>query len=253
MKHAILFGDTHYPFHDEAALGVVKQIIKDVRPNIVVNMGDLIDAWQVSTFLKDPRQRDSLQQDIDDSIALLADIQSVIPSRCQLYYLEGNHEERLSRAICRMKEDAREIAGLRVFQQVVNWEQILKEAGMRRWQFIPMAIQSQISIIPRMVIKHGTIVSKWSAATAAREWQKYSKSGASGHTHRLGNFYHRDLNGTHCWVETGCTCDLNPTYTLDPDWHHGCVVLTYTDDWFNVETVYIEDGTGVWRDKEYSA
>ena len=77
-------------------------------------------------------------------------------------------------------------------------------------------------------------------------------SGMSGHSDRLGDFFRRDRNGSQRWFETGCTCEVSgsvPGSGSDQDWHQGCAVLTYTDDWFNVELVYIQDGRALWRDK----
>jgi hypothetical protein len=80
-------------------------------------------------------------------------------------------------------------------------------------------------------------------------------SGASGHTHRLSQFYHRDHNGNHVWLETGSTCDLNPEYTPDPDWQNGCVVLTLHRDTgaFQAQTTYIHNGNAIFERREYTA
>ena len=132
MKHAILFGDTHLPHHDSKALAVVTDLITDVKPHIIVNMGDLIDANQISRFPKDPSYRTSLQDDIDGAVDLMAEVALRAPSRCKFFYLEGNHEERLTRTINGMKDEAREIAGLRVFQSSIRWDHILWNAGLSK-------------------------------------------------------------------------------------------------------------------------
>lgn len=251
-KTALIYGDTHIPFHDDQCLATVKALIKDVKPGILLHMGDLIDAWQISKFPKDPTRKESLQRDINLAANHLNEMIACAPRRCRGYYLEGNHEDRLTRAIWGMSDSAKEIAGLDNFQQYINWPSILSKAGMsRRWRFVEAPDQSRTEIIPNLITKHGTRVTRWSAHTAKAEWMSYGKSGLSGHTHRLGQFFHRDHNGTHMWAETGCTCDLNPKYTLDPDWHHGILVVTYTDDWFHTELVYIENGEARWRDCEY--
>jgi hypothetical protein len=123
------------------------------------------------------------------------------------------------------------------------------------WHWVPTHLQSRTSILPKLITKHGTLVRKWSSWTAKGEWEKYGKGGLSGHTHRLGKFYHRDHNGAHLWVETGCTCKLDPEYTLDPDWQNGCVVVTHTQNGerYAVEDVYIQDGVGIYSGKEIRA
>lgn len=104
-------------------------------------------------------------------------------------------------------------------------------------------------------MKHGNVVRKWSGWSGKGEWEKYGRSGASGHTHRLGWFVHRDHNGNANWIETGCTCKLEAPYGVDFDWQQGCVVVTWNHDHRlqNVEFVSIRDGSALWRTREYAA
>lgn len=264
MKHAVCFGDTHYPFHDARALKVIAKLLADVQPDVVIHMGDLVDCWQISDFDKEPSRRESLQQDINAATALLKQWYMLTPN-AERYYLEGNHEFRLTRTINRMTGTQREVANLDVFQQYVNWPSILATAGLPAgsWEFVPAQGQARRRIFPNLITKHGTRVTKWSAMTAKAEWERYGKSGLSGHTHRLGQFFHNDYNGAHTWLETGCSCDLNPSYVTDPDWQQGCVVLTFSRGkhgssrdrdytYFNAEPVYIQEGHAMWRDRKYS-
>jgi predicted phosphodiesterase len=254
FQHAVVFGDTHYPFQDDATLSVVKRVIADVRPDVLIHIGDLVDCWQISRFDKDPARRESLQTDIDRGAALLKELYALTPD-ARRFYLEGNHEQRLQRTICNMQDKAREIAGLRVFQKYINWPTLLDDAGVPpgAFEFVPTRGQARRRIFPKLVVKHGSIVSKWSGATAKAEWMRYGMSGVSGHTHRLGVFYHRDFNGAHGWAETGCTCDLMPEYVEDPDWQHGCLVIAFAKDfqYFAFEPVYIQEGSAIWREHRY--
>jgi predicted phosphodiesterase len=255
FKHALVYGDSHYPFHDQGAINIIKKIAVDVKPDVVVHVGDLADAWQISRFDKDPARRESLQDDIDTACAHLKEMAMVTP-QAKRYFLEGNHEFRLTKVIWRMSEEQRELARLRVFQKHVDWQGILAENGVPKalWDFVPARGQARRRIFPKLVVKHGSIVRKWSGATARGEWERYGTSGVSGHTHRLGLFYHRDFNGNQGWAETGCTCDLNPEYVEDPDWQHGCLIVTFARDYkyYSFEPVYIQEGRAIWRDNRYT-
>jgi hypothetical protein len=180
----------------------------------------------------------------------------MLTPNAQRYFLEGNHEFRLNKTIQRASESQRELMRLRVVQKYVTWESILHEAGIEKgmWEFVPVKGQARRRIFPKLVVKHGSIVRKWSGSTARGEWERYGISGISGHTHRLGVFYHRDFNGNQAWAETGCTCDLNPEYIEDPDWQHGCLVVTFREDYkyFSFEPVYIQEGRAMWRDHRYT-
>ena len=67
--------------------------------------------------------------------------------------------------------------------------------------------------------------------------------------------FHRDYNGNHVWVETGCACSLKPEYGSDPDWQQGCIVAAFDRKTgaFALEPVYIHNGRAVWRDRVYKS
>ena len=252
-RRTILFGDTHVPFHDQSAIALVVDVVADAHPDVLIHMGDLVDCWQISDFDKDPARKETLQDDCDTAREVLRTLQKAAPNATR-YLLEGNHEDRLRRAIWRMPEKQRQLAQLRCFRDNVNWPRLLElsEVG---WQFVQGQGQARARLLRKLLVKHGSLVRKWSGATARAEWERYGKSGLSGHTHRLGRFYHRDFNGAHVWVETGCTCLLNPEYVEDPDWQQGLVVVSESPDGkrFVAEDVYFQDGRAVWREKEFVA
>ena len=245
MRSALFYGDTHYPFQSDAALRVLYSLTKKLQPDVIIHCGDLVDCWQISQFDKDPQRKSSLQDDIDEAVPHLKTMRQVAP-KAACYLLEGNHETRLRRTIWRMNENQRELARLRAFQRAVTWQNLL-ELGENGWKFVPAEGQAKARILPKLIVKHGTTVKKWSGQTAKAEWERYGKSGLSGHTHRLGVFYTNDFNGSHVWAESGCTCALTPEYVEDPSWQQGVLVVTYVGDRFNVEPVYIQQGIGVFR------
>jgi hypothetical protein len=250
---AVVYGDTHVPFHDPQAIRVVQSIVKSVKPDVLLNVGDLVDCWQISRFDKDPTRSDSLQDNIDEARQHLAEMALVAP-KARRVLLEGNHENRLTRTVWGLPGAARELPKLRLFQKSMTWPTLLETAAIG-WEWFPEREQSRTSILPKLITKHGTVVRKWSAATAKGEWEKYGASGLSGHTHRLGHFLHRDHNGTASWIETGCTCLLDPPYGTDFDWAQGCIVLTWNKDrrLMQTEIVSMRNGAALWRDQEIAA
>lgn len=170
------------------------------------------------------------------------------------YLLEGNHEDRLRRALWNMNGAAEAFHSLRVFAKMMTWP-VLLDLERIGWKWLSTQEQTRTKILPKFIVKHGTVIRKHAAYTARGEWEKYGKSGASGHTHRLGMFMHRDHNGNHVWVETGCLCTLEPHYMPDPDWQQGFLIMTFenTTGAFQAEPVYIHHGLAVWRGKVYRA
>jgi len=250
---AVIYGDTHVPFHDPQAVRLVQAIVKDLKPDVILNVGDLVDCWQISRFDKDPTRRDALQDNIDEARAHLAEMAHLSP-KSRRVLLEGNHENRLTRLIWGLEGAARELPKLRLFQQSMTWPTLL-ELDAIGWEWVPDRLQSRTPILPKIITKHGTIVRKWSAATAKGEWEKYGASGLSGHTHRLGHFLHRDHNGTASWIETGCTCLLDPPYGTDFDWAQGCVVIHWNKDrrLMHPQVLNFRDGSVLWREREIAA
>lgn len=250
----LLYGDTHFPYQSQPTLDVVMAVAKDLQPDHVVHMGDLVDSGHLSEkFKQDPLRKTTLQDEIDQARAHLWQMRKLLPNS-PITLLEGNHEERLRRVLWNLEGPARALALLTKVQKTLTWPVLLglDEIGVN---FVPVDEQTKLNLFPRFLVKHGTVVRQKSAYTASAEWLKYGKSGASGHTHRLGIFYHRDHNGSHVWVETGCTCSLDPDYTNDPDWQQGFVVLTFDTKTgaVQVEPIYVHNGTAMWRGKMYGA
>lgn len=248
---AVIYGDSHVPFQDPQAERVVLGIIKDAQPDFVCHVGDLGDCYKISRYSTDPTRQQSMQDDIDAMRIHIHQVSQAAP-KAQKLLLGGNHEDRLRKLIWNLEGAARELPRLRVFQRAMTWPVLLglDEIG---WDFVEYLKQPVVGRIPRLLLKHGTVVRKWSAFSAKGEWEKHARPGVSGHTHRLGAFFHRDLNGSHVWYESGCTCSLDPEYACQPDWQHGCLVVTYNEEWFHGSLVYIQDGRAVWRTKEYVA
>lgn len=219
--------------------------VKHLKPHRLVCLGDLVDCYAISAFDKNPERRGSFQADLDAASAFLARLTDAAP-RAERFLLEGNHEDRLRRLLWRMTEEQREVLGLRKVRQATTWPEML-DLGEHDWHFVPALGQAKRRLLRKVITKHGSVVRRWSAHSAKAEWERYGKSGISGHTHRLGLFYARDYNGSHVWAEAGCTCDLSPEYVEDPAWQQGFLIVTEVGDRFAIEPVYIERGVALVR------
>jgi predicted phosphodiesterase len=251
---AVLYGDTHFPNHDPSAIAIVGQIAEDAKPNFLVHMGDLVDCYALSRFDKNPERLETLQDEINMSRQHLAQMRMRLPAT-SVILLEGNHEDRLRRMLWNLQGTAAVLTDLTNFRKAMTWPALLGLDDLGITWAAYDSKQAKQRLLPKWILKHGTIVRKYSGYTARGEMEKYGRSGASGHSHRLGVHFHQDHNGNHCWVETGCTCSLEPDYTPDPDWQQGCVVMTFepTTGAFQAEPVYIHAGLAVWRGKTYEA
>ena len=251
---ALLYGDTHHGVHCQKTLAVVQAIGNDLQPNVLVDMGDGVDAGHLSDkFKQNPMRTTSLQDEINLKRQQLAAFRSAMPNS-RYIYLEGNHEERLRRVLWNTEGPANALIKLDVVQRNLTWPVLLDLAPLHV-EFYPYDEQTDKQLLPKFILKHGTTVRKKSGYTATAELEKYNRSGASGHTHRLGVIWKRDHNGQHVWVETGTCASLKPEYTQDPDWANGCVVLTFDSKTgaVQVEPIEIRNGHTIWRGQEYRA
>lgn len=245
---ALEWGDSHFPYQDDATLSIVGQIAEILQPTYLIHKGDLLDCYDLSRFDQDPYRIHSLQDEINLGRSHLVQMRM----RClksEFFLLEGNHEERLKRAIWNMKGQQKALAYLTQFRQAMTWPSLLGLADLNI-TFVPYdSKQARHKILPKWITKHGNAVRKFSGYTAKAELEKYGRSGSSGHTHRLGMHMRSDHNGAHAWLETGCTCILNPEYMPDPDWQNGCVVMTFepATGAFQAEPIFIANGLAVWR------
>ncbi len=95
----LCFGDLHIPFQDRGALSVMFEYADLFHPNIVTIMGDLLDCYQISTFLKNPIRGKRLFEEIQEGKEFLYEVRDRYPEAKIILY-RGNHEERIERYIC---------------------------------------------------------------------------------------------------------------------------------------------------------
>lgn len=251
---AVVFSYTHIPYHDDGALACVEAVIKAAKPQVLVHLGDLIDAGELSEkFPVDPRRLGTLQQDIDTARVKLHQWAQLAP-QAERWLLEGNHESRLQRAIWRLQGPAREIAKLDSIYAKLAWNELLqlKDIG---WKWVGYKDQPCRDALPKLLVKHGDIVSQWAGFTAKREWMASGRSGISGHTHRAIAWPHTDDNGVARWIEDGCTCRYDIPWATHTDWQQAVTILTWSADRYlmDVEMPFIRNGQTIWRGKEYHA
>jgi len=235
----IVLSDVHVPFQDKQVCGMALKFIRDQKPGIIHLLGDIADFYAVSRFDKDTSRKIDLQAELDDTVVFLQKVREAAPDS-RILYSEGNHEFRLRRYL---RSEARALALLRS----LTLENLLS--------FEDLGIEYRTSDKPyrngSLLYTHGQIVRKWSAYTAKGHFEKYGSCVIHGHTHRLGAFYHRDLDTTYGAWENGCLCDLNPEYAATPDWQHGWSVVWTKKDFFHVEQVAVIKGQYHYHGKTY--
>lgn len=197
----LVLSDVHVPFHDENALRIAYEFKKDFKPDVVIALGDWLDAEAASTFAKDPSDAD-FYEEIEICNTLLDEFQ---PD----YFFEGNHEQRLRRPNIAPE-----------FRRLLDPRKLLY-LNKRGIKWVPYSSH------PKRLFKIGkmTFIHGFSAAqNAAKNEALRFGCVVHGHTHRIATVQvpHADHKSTA--FNIGCLCDLNPGYmdTKAPHgWAHG--------------------------------
>ena len=226
----VVLSDVHAPFQDATVCRMALEFIREHRPGTIHLLGDIGDFYSISRFDKDPARREDLQQDLDAARDFLRQLRDAAPA-ARLIYSEGNHEFRLRKYL---RREAKALAQLRNLQL----EKLLDFGTLR----IRYQSQDRPYRVGSLLFTHGQLVRKWSAHSARGHFEKFGCCVIHGHTHRLGAFYHRDINETWGAWENGCLCNLNPDYVTAPDWQHGWSVVWTHRDYFHVEQVAVVKG-----------
>lgn len=238
-KTSIVLNDAHVPFHSAVATKLVFDFIRDFKPGTIHLLGDCCDNNSISKFDKDPARKLNLQDELDCVRDWLRELRDASP-KSRIIYSEGNHEYRLKKYLM---SEAKALAGLRA----LTLDKLLDFDSLK----IRFQPQDRPYRIGHLLFTHGEFVSRWSAMSAKRHFERYGCCTIHGHTHRLGAFYHTSLNDTFVAFENGCLSTLTPDYMTAPDWQNGFSVIHHSNQFFNVEQVSIIHGRFTFRGKSY--
>jgi UDP-2,3-diacylglucosamine pyrophosphatase LpxH len=178
MKSYLIVPDIHVPFHCPKAVKLITKLIEKLNPDGLVQLGDALDAFQISTYSKDPGRRNLLAEDIEDYKQILNEWSCKLKRGAEIHLLEGNHEHRLSRYIA---SSCRDLHGL-----VPDWPTLLgldirNKLGKHKWVWHKYNKWNSCKL-GDVVLMHGFYYNQHAAATALA---KYKTSVIFGHTHRV--------------------------------------------------------------------
>lgn len=214
----IVGSDIHIPFQDDKAVNAFVEYIeteylstpKNLMLPVIVLNGDVLDMFMLSKFTKgegrNPMEEIMMCRDF------LKRLREAAPES-DIYYVIGNHETRLERYVL---NKAPELSSL--IEDVFS---IIKVEDFKVRGCASLTINDSV------VFKHGTLLGNKSGLSAIKEMENAYMSGATGHTHRLCKYIARKSGRKFVWIETGCLCDLNPEYMINPNWQQGFATFTF--------------------------
>jgi len=172
------------PTHDEAAIELALNIVRDVKPTMLVRVGDDLDLPELGKYRVSPAFAGTTQASIDRNTVLGAEQRDAAGPSADIVYLAGNHEERFSNYLL---DNARAAFGLRQGQTTDGWPVMsvpylcrLDEHGIDYRPGYPMA---EVDIVDDLTVVHGYHVNS-RGQTAHKYLDREKRSVIYGHIHR---------------------------------------------------------------------
>jgi hypothetical protein len=263
-------GDQLEPTHDEAAISIAIAVIKDVKPSLIVMVGDNADFPELGKYRLSPAYARTTQATIDRVTMLVAQLRQAAPG-ARIVYLAGNHEERLPNYIL---DNAAAAFGLRQGHLPDTWP-VLSMPFLCRFdefgvEYLPGYPAGSVWINQRLRVIHGDKVAS-GGSTAHKYLASEKTSVIYGHIHRHELAYRtrEDYDGPKtimaaspgCLARTdgavpstkgGIDLDGRPVVRHE-DWQQGLAVVEYEpgDGRFVYEPIMIHGGWARHRSRIY--
>jgi len=248
------------PFHDEAAIELAMQVIRELNPDVVVNLGDLLDLPEWGKYEQEATFAMTTQATLDRAHEFLAEQRANAP-HAEIVVLEGNHDRRLTKAILR---NAIAAFGLKRAKTPEGWP-VLSVPFLLRLDELDVRYEvgypaNSYYINDRVKCIHGLKV-RSGGSTAKAVSQDERVSTIFGHIHRAETHYktvdvrgEARINFAH---SPGCLCRIDgavPSFKGSTDlmgrpivshenWQQGISVVTFVDGDgdFSLEHIFIHD------------
>lgn len=262
---------TFVPTHDDVAIDIALSIIKEVKPDEIVYLGDNLDLPEMSKYRHSSAFHETTQASIDRASMIAAQVHDAAPY-ARKRWLAGNHEERLSNYII---DNAKAAFSIRQGGKPDSWPVLsvpfLCNFKDYNTEYLPGYPASHLWLNENLKIIHGT-KHKSSGSTAHMYLNSEKVSVIFGHVHRRewAEKTRDSWEGPKtimaaspgCLAKTtgavpstkgGIDLDGRPL-TVVEDWQQGVAVVIFEDSGrhqFFYEQVPIHSGVGFYRGKVY--
>ncbi|MCS4162732.1 hypothetical protein GGP94_003180 [Salinibacter ruber] len=229
---------TYETIHDREAIDLAVQVAALAKPEVVVDVGDVLDFAGVSSYVGTPDLKRSLQPAICEAAHDNARLRAAAEAE-EMHILEGNHDERLNE---KLLEDAQEMYQLREAEAQMNGGPPamsvpallnLDDAGIEWHEGYP---DNELLLNDGLAIEHGDTAKSDSGGTV-RYMLKYETTDYSrifGHIHRHEIAWDTTWKGQErrelCAASGGCLCRVDggvPGVKQRQNWQQGLILCHY--------------------------
>lgn len=243
MKRIVILPDTQLPYDDRRALRAVIKFVGDYQPDEVIHIGDVMDFPQPSRWNKDTAGefQGSVFKDCEDAKKrFFAPLREVYQGPVLVH--EGNHDERPRTYLAKYAPALAE-------SNAFNIDKLLDFDG-----FGVTLLGDFYKVAPGWLTTHGhkgqITLSRVGGGTALGAANKFGKSVAIGHTHRLAvkstsNGYAGRVSRQVTGLEVGHLMDMKKAHYLKggtANWQQGLAILTVEGTHVKPEIVPITNG-----------
>ena len=227
-----IFPDTHVPYHDPKALKLAIHVCKEIGISELVIGGDFADFYGVSSHPKDPSLSGVLRDEVAQVIEELSYINRTLRN-IKKTYIEGNHENRLSRFI---QNKCPEIFGL------FDTKGLL-ELNSMGYDFVPYEPKQGYHIVgTNLLVRHTPLAGGNNYVEASL--RRALTSIALNHTHQLKSTEIVGLDGKrYVGISCGFLGDTSHKVMQYVQNHHqwqlGFVLINVYSNWWDFDLVRI--------------
>jgi predicted phosphodiesterase len=267
-----LVEDTLDPFHDEKAMSIALQIIADVAPDQIINLGDFLDFPSFSRFIQEPTFALTTQKAINRGYRFLVEQRASAPN-AKVTLIAGNHDIRINKSII---TNASAAFGLHRAEKPDNWPVLSVPFLLRldelNVEYIDGYPAGEYWINDNLKCIHGVKV-RSNGSTAMAVVADDRVSTIFGHVHRM-ELQYKTVNvkdgfktrlaftpGTLARIDgtvpstNGGTDEWGKPVTRYENWQQGIGIVHYEEGNgdFHVYGVHIHNGKAMYNGKLYTA
>ena len=242
----VIFNDSHHPYQDPICVQLLLEFIRREKPYGIAILGDVVDCYQMSSFLRDPSRITNMRAELRQAEDFLRQVRSA-SLNAQIWYLEGNHEKRIQKYIWKQ---APELAGF----DELDIENLLcfNDLGIKYFRQPKEYTNARdVPHLGDLYLYHGSVIRKHAGYSARAMYEKHGVSLMCGHTHRDGKYTVRTERGHFAAWENYCLCKLNPSWLDFANWTQGFSVVTVVDNRPFVEQIPIISGSYIYGGRMY--
>lgn len=186
MSRILILGDTHHPWADKEAIEMAASLASKMKPDYIVQIGDLYDLYCWSQFKKNPnfiKPQEEEERGREDAEAMWLMMKDAAP-KAKLIQLYGNHDLR----------------PVKHFEGKDAAAHVLKRHVKTLMTFDGVSLVNDEHEIDGIMFLHGF--------RRPGEHARYNQQNTIvGHSHRPGVYYDQNKTGVFWELNVGCMID----------------------------------------------